>query len=133
MQFTERDNRRLVGLHPHLVRVMRRAATMTVLPFTVLEGMRTLETQRNYVARGASKTMKSRHLTGHAIDIAPLLDLDRDGKIETEEMFHWPLFYKLAPIVKAAAAAEGVPIEWGGDWRSFRDGPHWQLPWAQYP
>lgn len=133
MIFTERDERRLVGLHPDLVRVMRRAAAMTPLPFTVLEGMRTLETQRAYVAKGASKTMKSRHLTGHAIDIAPLLDIDRDGKIETEEMFHWPLFYKLAPVVKAAAAAEGVQIEWGGDWRTFKDGPHWQLPWGAYP
>lgn len=133
MIFTERDERRLVGLHPDLVRVMRRAAAMTPLPFTVLEGMRTLETQRAYVAKGASKTMKSRHLTGHAIDIAPLLDIDRDGKIETEEMFHWPLFYKLAPVVKAAAAAEGVQIEWGGEWRTFKDGPHWQLPWGAYP
>lgn len=125
MKLTERDERRLVGLHPDLVRVIRRVAVSTTVPFAVVEGMRTVETQRAYVAKGASKTMKSRHLTGHAIDIAPLLD----GAIS----WKWPLFYKLAPIVKAAAAAEGVPLEWGGDWRSFKDGPHWQLPWEQYP
>lgn len=125
MKFTERDERRLVGLHPDLVRVMRRAAASTAVPFAVVEGMRTVETQRAYVAKGASKTMKSRHLTGHAIDIAPLLD----GAIS----WKWPLFYKLAPFVQAAAVAEGVPLEWGGLWRSFKDGPHWQLPWAQYP
>ena len=60
MKFTERDERRLVGLHPDLVRVMRRAAASTAVPFAVVEGMRTVETQRAYVAKGASKTMKSR-------------------------------------------------------------------------
>jgi peptidoglycan L-alanyl-D-glutamate endopeptidase CwlK len=35
--------------------------------------------------------------------------------------------------VKAAAEAEGVDLEWGGDWKSFRDGPHFQLSWEQYP
>lgn len=125
MKFTFRDEARLVGLHPDLVRVIRRAAASTSIPFTVIEGMRTIETQRQYVAKGASTTMKSRHLTGHAIDIAPMID----GKIT----WAWPVYFKLAPIVKAAAAAEGVPIEWGGDWRKFKDGPHWQLPWATYP
>lgn len=125
MKFTARDEQRLVGLHPDLVRVMRRAAATTSIPFAVIEGMRTIETQRQYVAKGASKTMRSRHLTGHAIDIAPMID----GKIT----WAWPVYYKLAPIIKAAAAAEGVPIEWGGDWRSFKDGPHWQLPWGKYP
>ena len=125
MKFTSRDETRLVGLHPDLVRVIRRAAASTSIPFTVIEGMRTIETQRQYVAKGASTTMKSRHLTGHAIDIAPMID----GKIT----WAWPVYFKLAPIVKAAAAAEGIPIEWGGDWRKFKDGPHWQLPWATYP
>jgi peptidoglycan LD-endopeptidase CwlK len=125
MKLTARDESRLVGLHPDLVRVIRRAAATTTVPFAVIEGMRTLATQRAYVARGASRTLRSRHLTGHAIDIAPMMG----GKIS----WHWPLYHQLAPIVKAAAAAEGVPIEWGGDWRSFKDGPHWQLPWAKYP
>jgi peptidoglycan L-alanyl-D-glutamate endopeptidase CwlK len=34
--------------------------------------------------------------------------------------------------MKAAAKAEKVPLEWGGDWK-FKDGPHFQLPWATHP
>lgn len=131
-QLTPRDIARMQGLHPDLVRVIKRAAATSPLQFCVLEGLRTLETQRKYVARGASKTMKSRHLTGHAIDIAPMLD-GPDADSLPEIRWDWPLYHKLAPVVKAAAAAEGVLIEWGGDWRSFKDGPHWQLPWASYP
>ncbi|MCL5460305.1 M15 family metallopeptidase, partial [Loigolactobacillus coryniformis] len=74
--------------------------------------MRTIETQRKYVARGASRTLRSRHLSGHAIDIAPMID----GKIT----WAWPVYHRLAPIVKSAADAEVVPIEWGGDWRTFK-------------
>lgn len=133
MQLSPRDETRLQGLHSDLQRVVRRVAKDTLLDFTILEGMRTLARQRQLVAAGASQTLRSRHLTGHAVDLAPLLDLDHDGKIETTEMFDWPLIRRLAPIIKAAAAAENVPIEWGGDWREFKDGPHWQLPWASYP
>lgn len=121
----ERSLSRLSGVHPDLVRVVKRAATISPLDFTVLEGMRTLARQKQLVASGASKTMNSRHLTGHAVDLAPVLD----GAVSWD----WPLYHKLAPIVKQAAALEGVTIEWGGDWRSFKDGPHWQLPFGSYP
>ena len=133
MTLTPRDNARMVGVHPDLVRVVHRAARDTTLSFTLLEGVRSLARQKQLVAAGASTTMRSRHLTGHAVDLAPLLDLDNDGKIETSEMFDWPLIRKLAPIIKAAAAAEGVALEWGGDWKKFKDGPHWQLSWKAYP
>ena len=116
---------RLDGVHADLVRVVKRAAATSNIDFTVLEGLRTLERQKTLVARGASKTMKSRHLTGHAVDLAPFVD----GQV----VWAWPLYHKLAVIVKAAAKDENVPIEWGGDWRSFKDGPHWQLPWGTYP
>ena len=116
---------RLQGVHPDLVRVVKKAAAMSDLDFTVLEGLRTLERQKELMANGATKTMNSRHLTGHAVDLAPMLG----GKISWD----WPLYNRLAKIVKAAAAAEKVPITWGGDWRTFKDGPHWELPWKQYP
>lgn len=124
---------RLKGVHPDLVRGMLRALQDAPFPFRVIDGLRTVARQRELVRIGASKTMRSRHLTGHAVDIVPLVDLDRDGRIETEELFNWPLIRQLAPVVKAAFKAEGVPIEWGGDWRTFKDGPHWQLPWRAYP
>jgi peptidoglycan L-alanyl-D-glutamate endopeptidase CwlK len=121
----ERSLSRLVGVHPDMVRVVKRAAATSDLDFTVLEGLRTLDRQHQLFKQGATKTMNSRHLTGHAVDLAPMLD----GKVSWD----WPLYHRLAKIVKAAAAAENVPITWGGDWRSFKDGPHWELPWKQYP
>ena len=116
---------RLDGVHPDLVRVVKKAAAMSDLDFTVLEGLRTLDRQKELMKQGATKTMISRHLTGHAVDLAPMLG----GKISWD----WPLYTRLSKIVKAAAAAEKVAITWGGDWRTFKDGPHWELPWKQYP
>ena len=124
---------RLEGIHPDLRRVMDRVLHEAPFPVRVIDGIRTVARQKELVRIGASRTMRSRHLTGHAVDIVPLVDIDRDGRLETEELFNWPLIKKLAPVVKAAAKAEGVPIEWGGDWRTFPDGPHWQLPWKAYP
>ena len=125
-QLTDRDEARLKGVNPDLVRVIRRAAASSPRRFTVIEGLRSIGRQRELVRTGASKTLNSRHLTGHAVDIAPVED---DGDVS----WAWPLYYPLAKTVKAAAREEGVAIEWGGDWRSFKDGPHWQLPWAKYP
>ena len=124
---------RLKGVHPDLVRVMHKALQDAPFPFRVIDGLRTVTRQKELVRIGASKTMRSRHLTGHAVDIVPLVDLDRDGKIETEELFNWPLIRQLTPVVKAAATDLGVALEWGGDWKTFKDGPHWQLSWKAYP
>jgi len=123
--FGSRSLGRLEGIHPDLRKVMDRAIATTDIDFTVLEGMRTMSRQRKLVASGASRTLRSRHLTGHAIDIAPLVD----GKVSWD----WPIYHRLAPTIKKAAQDVGVKIEWGGDWRSFKDGPHWQLPWRDYP
>ena len=116
---------RLQKVHPDLQRVIFRAEKETSQVFIVTEGIRTLERQKELLAKGASRTLKSRHLTGHAVDLAVMI-----GK---EVRWDWPLYYTLADTVKQAAAAEGVPIEWGGDWVKFKDGPHFQLPWAAYP
>ena len=121
----QRSLSRLEGVHPDLVRVVKAAAAMSDLDFTVLEGLRTVERQKQLFAQKATKTMNSRHLTGHAVDLAPMLN----GKVSWD----WPLYNRLAKTIKAAAAAEKVPLTWGGDWRTFKDGPHWELPWKQYP
>ena len=119
-----RSRTNLIGVHPDLVRVVKRAIEITDIDFTVIEGRRTLARQRELVAKGASKTMRSRHLTGHAVDIAPYVG----GRIRWD----WPLYYPLAESIKQAAHDVGVPVEWGGDWK-WKDGPHWQLPWDGYP
>lgn len=123
-RFGQRSINRLVGVHPDLVRVMYRAIAASTIDFAVIEGRRTLERQKQLLAAGATRTMNSRHLTGHAVDIAPWVG----GTVRWD----WPLYHRLAFFVKQAAHDEGVPIEWGGDWR-FKDGPHWQLPWKAYP
>lgn len=127
---SEKSLAKLAGAHPDLVKIIKRAAEISNVDFTILEVLRTLDRQKQLVAKGASTTMKSRHLPGkygksHAVDIAPL----DDGEVS----WAWPLYHKLAPIIKQAAKDVGVPIEWGGDWKSFKDGPHWQLPWKDYP
>lgn len=129
---TERDHRRLQGVHPDLVKVVEAAAQQPAgVWFMVIEGLRTIERQRELLAQGATTTLKSRHLTGHAVDIAPVLHLDNQGRCVPS--WHWPHFHKLAPVIKAVAADLGVAITWGGDFPRFKDGPHWQLSWKAYP
>ena len=120
-----RSKKRLEGVHPDLVRVVERAIELTEVDFTVLEGMRTVARQKKLVAKGASTTMNSRHLTGHAVDIGAWVD----GTVRWD----WPLYYKLADAMKQAAKELNVDLEWGGDWKSFKDGPHFELSWAAYP
>ena len=121
-----RSETNLRGVHADLVKVVRRAAELSPVAFTVIEGLRTVERQRQLVAQGASKTMNSRHITGHAVDLAPHRP---DGQIA----FDWPLYYKIAPAMKQAAQELGVALDWGGDWRSFKDGPHFELRRSIYP
>lgn len=120
-----RDLARLEGVHPDLVKLVQLAIRKSDLDFAVLEGRRTIDRQRQLFAQGATKTMNSRHLTGHAVDLAPVINGDVS--------WDWPLYHRLAKHVKAAAAELGVPITWGGDWRTFKDGPHWELSWKAYP
>jgi peptidoglycan L-alanyl-D-glutamate endopeptidase CwlK len=115
----------LSGVHPDLVKVAKRAIEVTDIDFSVIEGLRTLARQKELLAAGKSQTLKSRHLTGHAVDLAPWVG----GAIQWD----WPRIRQLAVSVKAAAEDVGVKVEWGGNWAGFPDGPHWQLPWKEYP
>ena len=125
MQIDQRSETSLKGVHPNLVRVVRRAAEITSTDFIVTEGLRTKERQIQLLASGASQTMRSRHLTGHAVDLA--------AKVGNEVRWDWPLYHKLAAAMKRAAHEVGVQIEWGGDWTKFKDGPHFQLARSAYP
>lgn len=125
-KYSERSLKNLAGIHPDLRRVVDRALQESPVDFVVIEGLRTKERQRELVASGASKTMDSRHITGHAVDLVPI---GPDGKAS----FAWPLYEKLAPAVKAAALSEGVALDWGGDWKTFKDGPHFELDRKTYP
>jgi peptidoglycan L-alanyl-D-glutamate endopeptidase CwlK len=123
MGLTPRDLDRLAGVHPDLVRVVRRAREEA--EFIVTEGVRSEARQRQLMIAGATRTMNSRHITGHAVDVAALVD----GEVRWD----WPLYTRLSTAFKRAAMMEQVPLVWGGDWPTFRDGPHYELPRANYP
>lgn len=137
----QRSLSRLEGVHPDLVRVVKKAAALSSLDFTVLEGLRTVERQKQLMKQGATRTMNSRHITGHAVDLAPMIG----GTVRWD----WSLYLQLAEVMRSASVSENVPIRWGGTWkllsaingpitakvlsRSFPDGPHFELPRANYP
>lgn len=124
-RLSQRSERNLKGVHPDLERVVRLAITLTEVDFGVIEGLRTIEKQREYVASGASQTMNSRHLTGHAVDLM--------AYVGSEGRWDWPLYHKIADAMKLAASQLGVPIVCGADWKKFPDGPHFELDRKVYP
>ena len=124
-KLSDRSIRKLEGVHNDLIKVIKRAIEITEVDFAVTEGLRAKKRQEELVKAGASKTMKSRHLTGHAVDLAAV--------VGSEIRWDWPLYPKIANAIKKAAYELDVPIEWGGDWKTFKDGPHFQLTWKDYP
>lgn len=122
---SQRDTDRLKGVHPDLVKVITALADYAPMPFIVLEGMRTIERQKQLLVEHATTTLNSRHLTGAAVDLGVI----QGGTVT----WHWPQYQHFANYGKAAGILCGVPVEWGGDWVEFKDGTHWQLPWAEYP
>ena len=120
-KLSQRSIDRLKGVNPDLVSVVKLAIERSDVDFMVTEGLRTKERQRELVAAGASKTMNSRHITGHAVDLAAYVNGIR---------WDWPLYEKIAKAMKQAAYELNIKIEWGGDWKSFKDGPHFQIPWG---
>ena len=129
----KRSKKNLRGVHPDLVKVVKRAIEITNQDFTVTEGLRSETRQRMLFNKGKSKTMNSRHLTGHAVDLIPYPfhgDVDGDGIPNIED---WDQYYPIADAMKQAADELGVSLEWGGDWRTFKDGPHYQLSRREYP
>ena len=120
-----RSRTRLQGVHPALVAVVEAALARSSIDFMVTEGLRAPERQAALVKAGASRTQKSRHLTGHAVDVAALID----GQVRWD----WPLYGRIAEAFKSAAADLKTPIVWGGDWTSLRDGPHFELDRKVFP
>jgi len=124
-KLSARSESRLNGVHPDLIQVVRLAITLTEVDFGVTEGLRTVERQSVLKAAGASQTMNSRHITGHAVDLVAYIGADIS--------WDWPLYYKIADAMKRAAQSLDIPITWGGSWKSFPDGPHFELNRKAYP
>lgn len=127
-------HQRLRGVHPDLCRIMLHA-TQTPQPFIIVYGARTVEAEKIAVSTGHSTTMHSRHLP-NAEGLACAVDvcaLDTHGQLDWAAGREAEVFGKIAEQVKASAADLHLPVEWGGDWHSFKDWGHFQLPWKDYP
>ena len=118
-RLSSRSRTRLVGVHPALTAVVEAAILRSPVDFMITEGLRTAPRQAALVKAGASRTLRSRHLTGHAVDVAAL--------VEGQVRWDWPLYGRIAQAFKAAAADLETPLIWGGDWTTLRDGPHFEL------
>lgn len=124
-RLSQRSLVRLQGVHPDLIAVVEAAIRLTEVDFMVIEGLRDPARQAVLVKAGASRTLNSRHLSGHAVDVAALVD----GRVRWD----WPLYGRIAEAFKAAARELRVPLTWGGDWTRLRDGPHFELDRRAYP
>ena len=124
-RLSSRSRARLIGVHPALIAVVEAAITRTPVDFMITEGLRTAERQAVLVKAGASRTTRSRHLTGHAVDVAAL--------VEGQVRWDWPLYGRIAEAFKAAALDLKTPLIWGGDWKTLRDGPHFELDRKAFP
>lgn len=118
-KLSDKSLRRLEGVHPDLVKVVKRAIEITPVDFLVVEGLRTKSRQAYLLDAGKSRTMNSYHLTGHAVDIAPIVD----GKVSWD----WKYFHPMIAAMKQAAKELDVKIIAGADWKTFPDGPHFQI------
>lgn len=116
---SQKSKDKLEGVDIRLVRLVEQAIKETIIDFTVLEGLRTPERQQQLVNDGFSQTMKSKHLTGHAVDLGAIVD----GKLSWDKQY----YPELAKAMKKAAADQQVNIRWGGEFKSFFDGPHFEL------
>lgn len=124
-KFDARSARNMHGVHHHLRAVVERASEITKVPFVVIEGVRSPKRQAELVKSGASQTLQGRHIHGFAVDLAAIAG--------SEIRWDWPLYFKIAEAMQQAADEESVPIIWGGNWRKFKDGPHFELPRNVYP
>ena len=119
MPLNPASTRRMAGVDPRLVAVVKAAAEISEVPFQVTEGVRTRERQQYLVKTGKSKTMNSYHLRGKAVDLVAM----PDGAVS------WNLadYRRINAAMQKAAKAAGVTITWGGSWKTIIDGPHWQI------
>ena len=146
-RLSKRSLSNLEGVDERLVEVVKHAITITKIDFGVIDGVRTIEEQRGLVASGASQTMKSKHIDGHAVDLM--------AYIGSRASWELNLYDDIADAMKAAAIDIEVPIRWGAAWnvpdirdwdgtmqdamdfyvdtrrsqgrRPFIDGPHFEL------
>lgn len=128
-----RDLERLKGVDTLLASVTLQVIRRHSVECHVSEGLRTAARQRELVAAGKSKTLDSKHLTGHAVDLIVMTGGKPDWSPKA--------YTELARTFAQVALEFGIPIRWGGSWRwisgpnchdypflaaKFFDGPHFE-------
>src|SRR5210317_141098 len=104
---SQRSIDRMDGVDERLVACVKRAIELTEIDFGVTQGLRTIDEQRELVAKGASKTMKSKHIDGLAVDLMAYCSGDR---------WELNLYDEIADAMKSGAEAVGVSVRWGAAW-----------------
>lgn len=107
-KLSKRSRDRLEGVDVGLIAVVDYAIAVTEVDFGVICGLRTIEEQRELVAKGASKTMKSKHIDGHAVDLM--------AYIGSRGSWELNLYDEIADAMKEGAQAVGVGVRWGAAW-----------------
>jgi len=107
------------GVHEDMRRLMIAAIERSPYDFGITEGLRGVTRQQELVKDGKSQTMNSRHLTGHAVDVVAYVD----GKVTWD----FPVYERIAMHIMETAAKMDIPIVWGGNWKNFKDGVHFEL------
>jgi len=135
-KFGERSKNNLIGIHPDLVAVMNKAITNSPFDFTIVEGVRTVERQQELYAKGRKTAgaivtncdgvrAKSSHQVkddgyGYAVDLYAYYD----GSVQTNDVVK---LKAIAAHIKHVSKKLGIKIEWGGDWKTIKDYPHFEL------
>lgn len=123
-KFSTRSLKHMNGLHPDLLKVLNEAIKDTPIDFAVTDGKRTMAEQKKFVAQGKSKTLKSRHLSGKAVDV--MCYIDGKGTWNTR------IYTQLSKHILAVAKKLGIALVWGGTWKSFPDYVHFELDKKRY-
>ena len=110
---------KLSEVNPDLQKLVKNAIGLSTIDFGISEGMRTKERQQLLYDSGKSQTMNSRHLTGHAVDVYAW----KDGAVSWE----FEDYETINVAFSQAAKLTNTPYVWGGSWKSFKDGPHFEL------
>jgi len=115
---------KLSSVHKDLQKVFYAAITNSPYDFSITEGLRSYARQKELVAAGKSKTLNSRHLTGHAVDFCILIEGNASWELSK--------YKEVAEHIKATAKELNIPVVCGVDWKGFVDGPHVELDRSVY-
>lgn len=116
---SEKSLAKMAGVDARLQAVIGAAAAISPVEFIVTEGIRSADRQRMLFMAGKTQTLNSRHCIGQAVDVCAIVG----GKAD----WNWHNYERIAQAVKAAASQLNIAVEWGGDWATLKDGPHFQL------